>query len=112
MRPRLTDFRDRVALVTGASSGIGARLAGDLAARGVRVALVARRVERLEQLAAELGPSRAMAIACDVSSRPAVEAAVARVLDHWGRLDLLVNNAGLGSPRPVQGRGVPTPSPG
>jgi len=95
MRTRLTDFRDRVALVTGASSGIGARLAGDLTARGVRVALVARRVERLEQLAAELGPSRAMAIACDVSSRPAVEAAVARVLDHWGRLDLLVNNAGL-----------------
>ena len=95
MRTRLTDFRDRVALVTGASSGIGARLAGDLAARGVRVALVARRAERLEQLAAELGPSRAMAIACDVSSRPAVEAAVARVLDHWDRLDLLVNNAGL-----------------
>jgi len=95
MRTRLTDFRDRVALVTGASSGIGARLAGDLVARGVRVALVARRAERLEQLAAELGPSRAMAIACDVSSRPAVEGAVARVLDHWGRLDLLVNNAGL-----------------
>ena len=95
MRTRLTDFRDRVALVTGASSGIGARLAGDLVARGVRVALVARRAERLEQLAAELGPSRAMAIACDVSSRPAVEAAVARVLDHWDRLDLLVNNAGL-----------------
>jgi NAD(P)-dependent dehydrogenase (short-subunit alcohol dehydrogenase family) len=95
MAPRLTDFQDRVALVTGASSGIGAQLARDLVARGARVALVARRAERLEQLAAELRPSRALAVACDVASRPAVEAAVARVLDHWGRLDLLVNNAGL-----------------
>jgi short-subunit dehydrogenase len=92
---RLRDLRDRVALVTGASSGIGAALARTLVARGGRVALAARRAERLERLAAELGgPGRAIAVPTDVANRVAVEAAVQRVEDTWGRLDLLVNAAG------------------
>jgi short-subunit dehydrogenase len=93
---RLADFRDRVALVTGASSGIGAQLARDLAGRGARVALLARRADRLEALAAELGGDRqALAVPCDVSERAAVEAATARVLERWGRIDVLVNSAGV-----------------
>jgi short-subunit dehydrogenase len=91
---RLVDFRERVAIVTGASSGIGAQLARDLSARGMRVALLARREDRLRALADSLGPDRALAIPCDVGVRAQVEAAVTRVSERWGRVDLLVNNAG------------------
>lgn len=91
----LADFRDRVAVVTGASSGIGAQLARDLAARGARVALLARRLDRLESLARELGgDAKAVPVACDVSDRASVDAAMATVLSRCGRIDLLVNNAG------------------
>jgi len=91
----LADFRDRTAVVTGASSGIGAQLARELAARGARVALLARRAERLEALAAELGAGdRALALPCDVGDRAAVDRAIAAAGSRWGRLDLLVNAAG------------------
>jgi short-subunit dehydrogenase len=92
----LTDFRGRTAIVTGASSGIGAQLARDLVARGMRVALLARRLDRLESMAAELGADRTLAVACDVADRASIEGAVARVRTAWGRIDLLVNNAGYG----------------
>jgi len=92
--PGLTDFRDRVAVVTGASSGIGAQLARDLAGRGMRVVLVARRLDRLQALAGELGDERTVPLACDVGARAEVEAMIARAAAHWGRLDLLVNAAG------------------
>jgi short-subunit dehydrogenase len=80
--PGLTDYRDTVDIVTGASSGIGAQLARDLAARGMRVALLARRVARLEALAAELARAggEALPLGCDVAER----AAVGRVLERWG----------------------------
>ena len=96
--PGLTDWRGAVGIVTGASSGIGAQLARDLAARGVRVALLARRVDRLEALAGEIGRGGgdAVAIGCDVADRAEVDGAVARVLERHGRIDLLVNNAGYG----------------
>ncbi len=94
--PGLTQFRDRTAIVTGASSGIGAQLARDLVARGMRVALLARRVDRLQTLAAELGGDRTLAVACDVADRASIDAAVATVHAQWGRIDLLVNNAGYG----------------
>ncbi len=93
---RLADFHDRVALVTGASSGIGEQLARDLVARGARIVLVARRLDRLRALAATLGgDERALALACDVADRSAVEATVARAAERWGRIDLLVNSAGV-----------------
>ncbi len=92
----LRDFRDRVAVVTGASSGIGLQLARDLSARGMRVAVLARRVDRLQVLADELGAAsgRAVAIACDVGERASVDAAMRQVEATWGKIDLLVNCAG------------------
>lgn len=92
----LTDYRDKVAVVTGASSGIGAALARELARRGMRIALVARRAGRLEQLALELRDlgGRTSVHVCDVSRRDAVEQAAGEVTAAWGGVDLLVNNAG------------------
>jgi NADP-dependent 3-hydroxy acid dehydrogenase YdfG len=83
-----------VGVITGASSGIGAATARALAAHGYRLALLARRVDRLEQLAAELGPT-AVAIAADVTDRSALVAAADRVHQEFGVADLLVNNAGV-----------------
>ncbi|HWG54882.1 MAG TPA: SDR family NAD(P)-dependent oxidoreductase [Gaiellaceae bacterium] len=82
----------RVAVITGASSGIGEATARALARRGWRVVLLARRQERLEALASELGGEWEVV---DVSDRAAVDAAAARVLERHPRIDLLVNNAGI-----------------
>jgi short-subunit dehydrogenase len=93
---RWPEYRDRVALVTGASSGIGEQLARDLSARGMRVGLVARRAERLETLAAALGgEGRALALPADIGERSAAEQAVEKARAHFGRLDLVVNAAGV-----------------
>jgi NADP-dependent 3-hydroxy acid dehydrogenase YdfG len=83
-----------VALVTGASSGIGEAAARELAAQGATVALLARRAERIEALAKELGGG-AVAIEGDVGEREQAEAAVERTVAELGRLDVLVNNAGV-----------------
>jgi uncharacterized protein len=82
----------RVAVVTGASSGIGAEIARLLAARGDLCVLLARRADRLERLAEELGGE---AEPCDVSDRIAVDSVAARVLARHPKIDLLVNNAGI-----------------
>ncbi len=94
-----------VALVTGASSGIGAATARRLAEHGAAVALVARRKDRLEALAAEIGKTggTALAVEADITDRIQAEAAVQQAVDRFGRLDILVNNAGLMLLGPVVG---------
>jgi NADP-dependent 3-hydroxy acid dehydrogenase YdfG len=84
-------------MVTGASSGIGAATARALAARGAAVALVARRADRLESLGGEIADAggTALPIEADVSEREQAESAVARAVEELGRLDVLVNNAGV-----------------
>ncbi len=90
------DFHDKVVLITGASSGIGAALAREFGRRGACVALCARRKERLEGLAREIGEARALAVQCDVTRDGELEAAVAATLKRFGRLDVAVANAGFG----------------
>jgi NAD(P)-dependent dehydrogenase (short-subunit alcohol dehydrogenase family) len=88
---------DRVVFITGASSGIGEALAREHHRRGDRLVLVARRVERLESLAAELGgPSRCLAVAGDVTARADLDAAVARAEAAFGGVDVVYANAGFG----------------
>ncbi len=91
-----TSLDGTVALVTGASSGIGEATARSLAARGAKVALAARRLERLERLAAEIGSGghTALAIESDITDPAQAVAAVDRTVDELGRLDIVVNNAG------------------
>ena len=99
---KLTSFKDKTAVVTGASSGIGRALALRLAREGARVALVARRQDELESVAATIGElgGSATAIPCDVADHAAVEHAAARAIEELGRVDILVNNAGYGHHRP------------
>ncbi|KJS56289.1 hypothetical protein VM98_08105 [Streptomyces rubellomurinus subsp. indigoferus] len=82
----------QVALVTGASSGLGARFARVLAAAGARVALTARREGQLKEVAAHCPDS--LAVPCDVTLPEDRERLVATVAEHFGRIDVLVNNAG------------------
>jgi NAD(P)-dependent dehydrogenase (short-subunit alcohol dehydrogenase family) len=91
---------DRVAVVTGASSGLGARFARVLASAGANVAMVARRADRLAALADELPGS--LAVAGDVTDDAAVPRIVATVLDHYGQIDVLVNNAGISDVVPAE----------
>ena len=84
----------RVAVITGASSGIGEATARALAADGYRVALLARRVDRIQALAVEFGQG-AVAIEADVTDRNSIVAAAQRVQDDIGGADVLVNNAGV-----------------
>lgn len=91
------DFSGRVAVVTGASSGIGAAFAKALAAQGADVAVLARRVEKLEAVAAECEAAgvRCLPVACDVTSEQSIKDAVAKVKAELGRIDILINNAGV-----------------
>jgi NADP-dependent 3-hydroxy acid dehydrogenase YdfG len=83
-----------VAVVTGASSGIGEAIAVDLAAQGATVVATARRKDRLDVLAVD--HANVHAIACDVADATSVRAMVAEVVAKFGRIDILVNNAGIG----------------
>ncbi|KIZ48346.1 3-oxoacyl-ACP reductase [Pseudomonas oryzihabitans] len=89
-----------IALVTGASQGIGRAVALGLLQDGFRVVLAARRAEPLEALAEEARQQggEALAVPCDVTDAASVEALFARIRETYGRLDLLFNNAGVGAP--------------
>jgi short-subunit dehydrogenase len=88
------DWNGKVAIVTGASSGIGLSVARKMASHGAKVALVARTKEKLEALASELGRDKAAAFPLDVKDRAGLDALPAAVVARFGRLDVVVNNAG------------------
>lgn len=89
---------EQVVLITGASSGIGEALAVELGRRGAAVGLLARREEKLHEVAAkvEAAGGRALAVAVDVRDAVEVKAAAAKVSEHFGRIDVLIANAGMG----------------
>ncbi|HEX3269638.1 MAG TPA: SDR family NAD(P)-dependent oxidoreductase [Ktedonobacterales bacterium] len=91
----------RVALITGASGGIGSATARELARQGASVILAARRGDVLDALASELGASgvEALAVPTDLTDATQIEPLVERALERFGRIDILVNNAGIGTPR-------------
>ncbi len=90
----------KVAIVTGASSGIGLATARLLAGRGAKVALAARSADKLNQLAAELPGS--FAIPTDMTSESDIRNMIERVLAHYGRIDILINNAGRAYDAPLE----------
>ncbi len=92
-----TSLEGTVALITGASSGIGEATARSLAANGAKVAVAARRLERLERLASEIGGRghTALAIQADIADQEQAIATVDRTVTELGRLDIVVNNAGV-----------------
>lgn len=94
--PGLRDLQGRTAVVTGASSGLGRGLARAIAARGARVALVARREDRLQALADEIRAAggEALVVPCDVAVPESIDAAARTVIESFGGIDLLVNAAG------------------
>lgn len=90
-------MQGKVVAITGASRGIGAAAAREFAAAGWRVALLARTEAAVAELAREIGPD-AMAVRCDVADWASVQAAAGAVLARFGRIDVLVNNAGVIEP--------------
>jgi NADP-dependent 3-hydroxy acid dehydrogenase YdfG len=98
---------DRVFLITGASSGLGAATARAAAAEGWRLVLAARSLDRLEALATELGgPDHAVAVECDVTDWADQQAAILTCMEHFGRLDAAWANAGFGAQRSFLGDSV------
>ncbi len=93
-----TELRDKLAIVTGGARGIGAAIAAKLAELGAEVVITARRIDRLEQTAAEIRKSggRCEAVRCDVTSLPEVEALGEKLSNRRESLRIVVNNAGVG----------------
>jgi NAD(P)-dependent dehydrogenase (short-subunit alcohol dehydrogenase family) len=94
----------KVAVVTGASAGMGVTFARALAGVGAQVVLAARRIERLETLAKEIGDAggEALAVACDVAQEADIDALVEATIARFGRVDVLVNNAGFTQIMPAE----------
>lgn len=98
------NLKDKTALVTGASSGLGVQFAKALAGQGVNVVLVARRLERLQQVVKEVEALgvRALAVKADVMNEAEVEEAVDAAIREFGKIDILVNNAGYAATGPTE----------
>lgn len=99
------DLTGQVALVTGCSSGLGVQMAKALASAGAGIVAVARRVPRIEAVAAEIAEEYGvptLALRCDITDAANVEAVVDAALEKFGRLDIVVNNAGTGAVGPAE----------
>lgn len=99
------DLSGNVAVVTGCSSGLGVQMARALAAQGCNIVAVARRQNLIEEVAAKIKEDfgvDAIGVRCDITDTENVQAAVKEVLDHFGRIDILINNAGTGAVAPAE----------
>lgn len=99
------DLKGQTAIVTGCSTGLGVQMAKALANQGANIVAVARRVEKIEAVAAEIKKDfgvETLAVRCDITDTQAVEEMVKKVMDTFGRIDILVNNAGTGAVAPAE----------
>lgn len=99
------DFKGRVALITGCSTGLGVQMAKALASQGCTIIPIARRMEKLQEVAAALTEEfgvEAYPIRCDITDTAMVEATVKEALEKFGRIDILINNAGTGAVAPAE----------
>jgi len=98
------DLKGRVAVVTGASSGLGVHMARALAAQGADLAILARRTDRLEAVKREIEEMgvKCLTVTCDVTKEETVAAAAKAVENEYGKIDILINNAGAGGTVPIE----------
>jgi short-subunit dehydrogenase len=102
--PNFSFYRDKSVLITGASAGIGAELAVQLAAAGAKLTLAARRIEKLENVAERIvsaAYAKPLCVACDVAIDGELERAVASAVSTWDKLDIAIANAGFGVKGPI-----------
>jgi gluconate 5-dehydrogenase len=95
----------QVALVTGCSTGLGVQMAKALASQGCKIVPLARRQEKIEEVAKEIAEEfgvETFPVRCDITDTDMVEEAVDKILEHFGRIDILVNNAGTGAVAPAE----------
>lgn len=99
------DLTGQVALVTGCSTGLGVQMAKALANQGAKIVALARRKEKIEAVAKEIADSygvETLAVQCDITDTARVDAAIDEILSTFGRLDIVVNNAGTGAVAPAE----------
>lgn len=99
------DLKGQVALVTGCSTGLGVQMAKALASHGANIVALARRKEKIDAVAEELKATYgvdAIGVQCDITSTERVEAAVDEILAHFGKIDIIINNAGTGAVAPAE----------
>ena len=99
------DLTGHVAIVTGCSGGLGVQMARALANQGCNIVPIARRMEKLEEVAAEIRKDfgvEVLPLRCDVTDTAMVNDVVAKALEHFGRIDIVVNNAGTGAVAPAE----------
>ena len=99
------NLKGQVALVTGCSGGLGVQMARALASVGCNIVPIARRLEKLEEVAADLERDfgvKTLPLRCDITSTEQVDEVVSKAMERFGRIDILVNNAGTGAVAPAE----------
>lgn len=105
MNKKYFDLKGQVALVTGCSTGLGVQMARALANQGCNIVPIARRLEKLEEVASMLESEfgvKALPLRCDITDTAVVDETVRKALEHFGKIDILINNAGTGAVAPAE----------
>ena len=98
-------LKEQVAVITGCSTGLGVQMAKALASQGANIVAIARRQNLIEQVADDIAKTfrvKTLAVCCDITSTEAVDSAVDKIMQEFGRIDILINNAGTGAVAPAE----------